>query len=310
MRPVRSFLAAVLAFAVGACTDAGDGTIDPGADPCASGDAQTALPQPFAQSGGVVIYTNGFEVAAWNHELDGLSTGEIVAPLAGATGRCEIRFIDHSLPREATTNRPGTVVETSPCFTLASSVADPAVAAIEPIEGDAWGFRVRGLAAGNTTAVFAVRRGSTTVAETGAIRLVVEDPNAPPAQPMDFTIVLNGIRYVFAIGGQLVPSCGATTATPGYLEAKVGEITDGHYSFRKIEAPCTARLMDEAIYHMAYEFREAGICGIVDHPEHYGVLMTFHLEGLTAGQTDMRVRVFENAALIYRSPWIPVVVTP
>jgi hypothetical protein len=38
--------------------------------------------------------------------------------------------------------------------------------------------------------------------------------------------------------------------------------------------------------------------------------MTFHLEGLTAGQTDIRFRLFENGALIYRSPWVPVVVAP
>jgi hypothetical protein len=305
---VRILGALVLAPLLSHC--GGDGGPGDPADECAG--AQTSLPAPFETRSGILVFTRtDYEVASWNHEEDGVAAGEIIASVGQVSDFFEVRFPDHDLPRELITNRPGTVAETSPCFSLGWSVADEGVGVIEAVEGQPWRFTVRGVSAGRTTVTFDVRRrdGSVVVA-AGPVALVVDDPAQPPVKSMDFAIVLNGIRVVFAQGGVLVPSCGATNADPGYLDVKVGEITQGHYSFRELVNPCTTHTLDETIYHLAYEFKDAGLCAIVDHPEHYGTHVIWHMEGLAAGQTEMRVRLFEGDQLVYTSMWIPVVVTP
>lgn len=296
-----------LGLALVSCGD--DGTTDPDpADPC-NAPLASLLPSPFEEKGGVIVESDCVEIASWNHEEDGASFGEILAPVGGTSATCALRFVDHDLARQAVTNRPGIRAVEVSCLDLDFEVADGGVASVEEIAAVPGTFRVHGLSAGRTTVRFLMARPGEAALRSGPIDVVVENPSTPPAD-LDFAIVLNGIRKLFVVDGALVPSCGSTTADPGFLEARVGEITDGHYSFRSLDASnCRAQTYDESTHHLAFEFEDPCIAGIVNHPEHYDVKMTFHLEGLAAGETRMRMRVFEGTEIVALTPWVPVVVT-
>jgi hypothetical protein len=279
-------------------------------DPCAGISDERVRASGVTSVGGLSIVRKCVEVATWNHEADGLTTGEIIAPVAGRTDRCEARFLDLESPRQPVTDRRAEIVLTDECLELVGSVADGSVAAIEPAgEDDPWGFFVRGNRVGRTTVTFSIRwAGGETVVLSDAIPIVVEDPAVQPGPDTDLAIVLNGVRLVFAVDDTLAPSCGATVADPGYVPATVGQITDGHISVRFLESDCGTQTLGPE-HHLAYEFKDACIAGIVDHPEHFDVITSFHAEGISAGSTEMRIRIFEGDAIIYRSPWIPVVVS-
>jgi hypothetical protein len=286
------------------------GSDDESPDACADITDDRVRDSRVTSVGGIAIYRKCSEVATWNHEADGVSLGEIIAPLGATTDRCEVRFLDLESPREPVTDRRAQVPLTDDCLELGATIADGTVAAIEPAgAGDPWGFTVRGKRVGRTTATFTVRwSGGATEVQSGPIDIVVEDLSIDPGPDSDIAIVLNGVRLVFAIDDTLAASCGSTVADPGYVPATVGTITDGHISVRFLEPGCSTQTLG-AENHLAYEFRDPCIAAIVDHPEHFGVLTSFHMEGLTAGSTEMRVRIFEGQDIVYRSPWIPVVVT-
>jgi hypothetical protein len=47
----------------------------------------------------------------------------------------------------------------------------------------------------------------------------------------------------------------------------------------------------------------------VNHPEHWGEITIFHIEGLAAGETTLRLRLLNAGQVTMTSPPIPVVIT-
>jgi len=265
----------------------------------------------LSRVGGISIVRDCVEVASWNHEEDGLATG-VLDLTQGEDAEVEIRFLDHALDRELFTNRPGTITLDPSCTAL-SWVATPAApgpsgaeVSVESVPDEPWCLRVTGTTEGMATLRLTARSGDRTYS-TGAMDVLVRGASLPDPAELDFAVVLNGIRKLLVVDGALTPSCGTVVADPGYLEARVGEITEGHYSFRYLDG-CTARTYDEDTHRLLFEFRDPCVAGVVNHPEHFGVNVTFHLEGLAAGETDVRLRLYEGNEHRYTSPWLPVVV--
>lgn len=264
---------------------------------------------PFLAADGLSLMQSCLEIASWNlnrQEGADSSYGEVLVPPDSVVRDIEVRFLDHDRPTDPVTDRPAEAAPQVACFALRWEVADTTVALLQPSATSPWRFDARGLRAGRTSASFSlVRDGAFVDFRSGPIDIVVAEPGAPP-DSIDFVIILNGVWILFVRDGKVVPSCGSNVANPGVLEGFTGEITDGHYSFRRLGEDCRPTLFSEDEYRLAFEFRNPCIASIVNHPEHFGVLMSFHVEGLAVGATEVAISLMRGAEWVYRSPWLPV----
>jgi hypothetical protein len=245
-----------------------------------------------------VLFSGCNRIATWNFGVEG-ATGVLIAPLAGTSQEIGVQFLD------ATSHA---VEPMDSGYSLGWSVADTTVAAIAPVSGSRWSVRVSGRRVGHTTAIFALRWLGNLECALGPLDIVIEDPHAAPAIAPSFLLKKSGVRHAFVQNGTLVPSCGATMAT-GFLPAQLDTIED-LFQFRLLDfASCSETTPSPSFYRLAFEFADACIAGIVNHPEHIGEHMEFHLRGIAAGSTTLRIRLLHRNTVAFVSPPIPVIVT-
>ncbi len=246
----------------------------------------------------LVIRQNGSMIASWN--LDpvqgpGASIGEIIVDEGASLVGAAVSFLDPD----------GAEFVPQGGETLGIEVANQAIALLAPV-GDPWSFTVQGLAAGSTTAVFTIQHEGHIDFTSGAIPVQVT--TSTPGPGTSFLLRKNGIAQLIVVDGVLVPSCGSTTANPGHFETPAGTLTE-LYSFRLLAPDCTSTTIASPPYSLAFEFADPGIARIVNHPEHWGEITIFHIEGLVAGETTLRLRLLNAGQVTMTSPPIPVVIS-
>jgi hypothetical protein len=106
----------------------------------------------------------------------------------------------------------------------------------------------------------------------------------------------------------VVTNACARDANPGAMTTAAGALTD-LYSLRLLDGGCaTSTLNGAATLH--FEFENPCLGRIVNHPIHWGEISIFHLQGLQAGTTQVRITALLHGAIQFVTPPIPVVVTP
>jgi hypothetical protein len=230
------------------------------------------------------------------------TTGHVVVPL-GSTRRITAGFLgayDAGRPNDKRVEIP----ITDPDYTLSWSVDDPSVAGLDPVPGAAWDVDLAGNAPGLTTAVFRLMyRGEERYA-SGPIRLlVIGDPDGLPVP--DHYLNYGG-AWTFIVQDDTVRASGCgRQANPGYIDLEVGELT-ALYTITLLDG-CNKVQLDDG-YEYGFVFADPCVGRIVNHPIHWGEDTVFHLEGLSAGTTNLRIYVLNGSAFEFATPWIPVVV--
>jgi hypothetical protein len=245
---------------------------------------------------GAMLFRGCSRVASWALGIAG-GYGKVVVPLQEPARAYGIEFIDAA-------DVPVDPSESG--YDLAWQISNPAIAAVALDAGERWRFRITPQAVGHTTVAFTLRWNGAAEYTTGAFDVVVWDTTAAPAQPMNFVIRKSGVRHVFVQNGAIVPSCGATIAT-GYMPAPVDTIGD-LYSWDGIDfANCSLQPdPSSSQYSLAFDFADPCLAGVVNHPEHTGEYFIFHLRGLALGDTQLRLHLLNQNAVVWRSPPLPV----
>jgi hypothetical protein len=93
------------------------------------------------------------------------------------------------------------------------------------------------------------------------------------------------------------------------MPAKADTIED-LFSFRILNyATCAETEPSPTFYSLAFEFADPCVAGVVNHPEHSGEYMLFHLRGFTVAETSVRILLIYNNHVEFVSPPLPVRVT-
>jgi hypothetical protein len=252
------------------------------------------------EAAGLVIRQQGTEIATWNFDPvrgPNQTFGQIIVEPGAALAGLAASFLD---------DQGEEFVPDHPAMTLVIEVAHPAVAATAVLPGT-WTFEAEGIAIGATTATFSIFHEGHTDFTSGPIPILVTD--SAPGPGTSFLLRKNGIAQLIVVDGVLVPSCGAIQADPGRFETEEQTLTE-LYSFRLLAPDCTSSTITSPPYTLAFEFAASGHARIVNHPEHWDEHTIFHLEGLAAGETTLRLRLLEQGQMVMTSPPIPVVITP
>jgi hypothetical protein len=245
-----------------------------------------------------ILFQGCSRVSSWAWHIPGVY-GKLVAPAGGSTPPIGMQF------QRADT---AYVVPDEPGYALGWTVANPAIAQVDTVPGRPWHFAIHGGVPGHTTVVFRLLWNGTTEMTTGAFDVVVEDHAAPSSMAANFLLKKSGVRYAFVRNDSLVPSCGSTPSI-GFLPAKLDTIED-LFLFRLVNfANCAETTPSSAFYSLAFEFADPCMAGIVAHPEHSGEYFEFHLRGLVAGETTLRIKYLYQNTVAFTSPPIPVRVT-
>jgi hypothetical protein len=237
-------------------------------------------------------------LATWNYDpVEGpnVATGPLlVAP--GETRTLNASFLGG-------TDEQGIREELSPAaeegYGLRWTVANPAIADFAAGAGISE-VRLSGGGSGTTAVEFRLTLGGTTVYETGPIPILVAAE--PPVSP-DFLLRKNGVWTLIVREGAPVDTACGRTANPGALAAAVGELTD-LYSVRFLEGCET--IAPSSTYTFLFDFEDPCIARVINHPVHWGERNIFHIEGMAAGTTHMRIYAVRGGALEFVSPSLPV----
>jgi hypothetical protein len=251
------------------------------------------------EASALVIRQQGSEIASWNFDPvrgPNQTFGEIIVDHGTTLVGLAASFLD---------SEGNEFVPDNPEMTLGIEVANAGVASAAVVPGT-WAFEAQGLAVGSTTAVFSILHKGHSDFVSGTIPILVTD--SAPGPGTSFLLRKNGIAQLIVVDGVLVPSCGATQADPGRFETGAGTLTE-LYSFRLLAPDCSASTISAPPYSLAFEFADSGYGRIVNHPEHWDEITIFHLEGLAAGETTLRLRLLDQGQVVMTSPPIPVVIT-
>jgi hypothetical protein len=248
----------------------------------------------------VALEQNCSTIALWNHDRSLAPSGVFGAvgvTRGGSRVGIDVRFRD-----AAGTDRtfdPGT-------YHVVAEVANAALASATIANGATPTLDVVGLAAGHTTLQIVLLRGTHEFYRTGDIPVLVGDTATAARQP--FALIFNGVTVAASDGVEAVSTSCGRSVSPGRLEIGAGG-TSEHYFFRKISPACGLVRMDGPLYRFTYELDDPCIAALLigDHPES---LLTFHLIGRQAGQTQVRFQFYRNDTLDFSTPRFPIRVNP
>lgn len=179
---------------------------------------------------------------------------------------------------------------------------DPQVAAVEAVE-DAAGFvlRVRGQSEGATSVRLWLQQGDVLWSPTAPIAIeVASDPELDP----DFILKKNGVWTVIRRAGVFGEACG-TVPDPGVMEVEEGHVSE-HFVFRLLDEACLQVPGDDETQALEFEFSDPCVARALTYPEHAHAGLSFHLEGLAAGETTLRLRFLDQGVTRFVTPPIPV----
>ncbi len=239
-------------------------------------------------------------IALWNHDRAIAPSGvfgAIGVAKGGSRGAIEVRFRDAA----------GTELSLDPAdYSLSVTVANSALATAKATNGMIRTLEVSGIAAGRTALQLVLRRGSREIYRTGDLPVLVGDTATAVHQP--FALIFNGVTVAASDGVESVSSICGHVVSPGSLDIASGA-TSEHYFFRKLGPTCNLIRMDGPLYRFTYELDDPCVAALLigDHPES---LLTFHLIGRQAGNTQVRFQFYRHDTLEFATPKFPVHVSP
>ena len=248
----------------------------------------------------VALLRNCSTIALWNHDRALAPSGifgAVGVALDGTRNDIDILLRD-AAGRDLTLDPAD--------YQVTAEVADPAAATAVTTNGATRTLTVSGHRAGQTTLQLVLRRGAREIYRTGDLPVLVGDTAAAVEQP--FALIFNGVTVAASDGIDAVSNTCGRPVSPGSLEVQAGTTTE-HYFFRKLGPTCQLGRMDGPRYRFTYELDDPCIAGLLigDHPE---TLLTFHLIGRTAGQTNVRFQFYRHDTLEFQTPRFPVHVNP
>jgi len=193
-------------------------------------------------------------------------------------------------------------------YRVRATVADPAVLDVRMEEGaDGLRLDLDAHAAGATTVVLELLVGGRVVHTSGAIPCVVVDEAAALDPDPDFLFKVNGIWTVLLRdGASTTDGCGRTL--PGEFVVDEAELT-ALYGVRHIAEDgedCDQISLSSSRYRMVFLFDDPCVARVVNHPIHWGERTIFHFQGMTAGETTVRMVLLDGDALSFVTPPMPV----
>ncbi|MBK8233802.1 MAG: hypothetical protein IT349_16430 [Candidatus Eisenbacteria bacterium] len=248
---------------------------------------------------GLVLAQKCTWLATWNYDLahPEVATGRLLAPVGGVNDSIDVRFVSPDRLLFAPEGEP---------YTLGWEITDPSLVEVEVDPLDPWRVLIRGKVAGTTTVRWKILHEGHSDYTSGPIPLTVHVPNAGDAGSADFVLKLNGVWVATGRDGVLFSeTCGSRPPAVNLLTAAVGDTTD-LFNFQRLTEDCRGEDYDDAEYSLLFEFENGCMGGTVNHPEHWGEITLFHLVGVTAGRTHLRITVLRNDAIAYVTPPIPV----
>ena len=254
----------------------------------------------------IAVRLNSTMVASWNYSpvlTPQQATGALWLRPEVMTGVFEVEFLG---AYDEQAEARDILDPADPKYSLGWEFQGDDLAELELIEGERFAFEAHGHIEGRTEMRFVLRYDGFDEYVSGWLPIeVVADPPGDP----DFTVTRNGIWQVIRKGGVYGDAC-AHTQSPGYLAATAGEITEENL-FRLLNDACQRVTPDEATHTLQFEFADRGIAKALPFPEHGHAKLEFHLVGLSAGETTMRIRLLEGEQVVLVTPPIPVrVATP
>lgn len=250
---------------------------------------------------GIAVRLNSTLAASWNYNPDltpNQATGALWLRPGALTREFEVEFLG---AYDAVSEEREVLSPADDHYELAWEVEDPTVAMLSRVAGARFALEGTGGTIGATRVRAILRYDGFDEYISGWMAIeVAADPVGVP----DFTLTRNGVWLVIWKDGAFGDGC-AHTQNPGYLGAREGELTE-HNLFRLLNASCQRVLPDEATHSLQYEFADPGIAKALAYPEHGHAGMDFHLAGLAAGETTLRIRLLEGAETVLVTPPISV----
>ncbi len=254
-------------------------------------------------------------LASWNYdEVNGPNQvrGALVVSVGVSLNDCRAGWLDtltdsDGLRYEADLSEAG--------YSLEWTVADPAVATLVAGSGDAMSFAVDGHAMGHTTVVFRLLFDGASEVVSGPIPIIVRDSAMTASDSADYAVVFVGEYLVAVRDGALVPDdtiCGGTHFKK--LWAREGELTAlfGLWEPKTAGNYCDRRHFPISNRQLVFDFADPCVARMVYEPVHWGEDRIFHLKGLSAGHTTVRMHVINvvTKTVEFTSPPLPIEITP
>jgi len=193
-------------------------------------------------------------------------------------------------------------------YRVGFELADAGVMTVTPSGEAPEGFRVDPVATGSTTVrVSLVDPTDTTVWTSGNIPVLVLPATGTDPTPT-FQLRKNGRTDVGVIDGVLTPVDDEVCSSKVWdaaFKADTGQETE-LYSVRYFNDACE-RIDLTSSHTLLFDFADRGIATSTNHPKHWGEITVFHINGLAAGTTSMRLVLLRNYdEVVFVSPPIPV----
>ncbi len=261
----------------------------------------------------LAISRNGNMLANWNYHPSGLNQvfGAVVVE-QGLTTDIDIQFLDTL--KDADSARIS-VIPADSGYSLAWQLADSTITSVTLVTGERWKLRVNGLTIGKTTISVRLLWNGVQEFSSGAIpiyvRSVIPVGGDSAASCM---ITKGGVWWTFLRHGEFTDGtadCARTTAVPNQFELQAGVLTDLYSFFLPDAADSCNRVQPaESKPILVFDFADAGIARSLYHPVHWGEYRIFHLKGVAVGNTSVRMHYIKNNAVVFSTPYIPIVVAP
>lgn len=263
-------------------------------------------------------------IATWNHDPDE-GPNEVTGPMLVELGqtRAGLRAVlegewDSGDGGNESGSRERLALPDGP-YEFRWTVANEGVAMISA-GSSILEFDLVGVAAGKTEVVFELLHQGTAILTTGAIPVVCVDPALAEIPVVSMTCVASGLKSVIVDEGvvlpRLLPGEGATCDwwTPGAFEYDEGQEST-LYSVREfrragVADSCATASISKFTHRLSFVFSDPEIARITNHPFHWDEITIFHVNGLQAGSTTMKIYVThkDTGALKWISPPLPVTV--
>jgi hypothetical protein len=247
------------------------------------------------------------EDAIATHNFDesngpGAVTGPVVLSLGETRAALEAWFVDG--PQRPVDGARERVVIPDGHHSLAWSVADPSLVEVTANAASPWHFDMIPRLAGATTVRFQLMFEGSPRYTSGDIPVLVTALQPTDAGD-DYSLKKNGVWNVIINAG-VVQTTHCRSANPGRFEVGVGELSD-LYFLKFIDDAC--KELSASGWDVQFLFADDGIARSIHHPFHWNEKDEFHVMGVAAGQTTVRLYLIRNGTVQIVSPPIEVVVS-
>jgi len=199
-----------------------------------------------------------------------------------------------------------------PRYTIDWQITDESRASFTPHPTDPFAFDASGHSAGATQVTFRLLYDGQPELVTKPFTIVVRPSGQTAADSASFMITKGGVWHVVCRDGTLLnDEC--NLIGPSEFVVGAGEYTSLYsYWLPKATDSCGREDFSTGLRYLAYDVEDPCIATVVNHPVHWGEERVFHIKGLQAGETTVRIYLINRVtqSVIQASPPIPVRITP